>query len=59
MLLALVGRLDVITLWVTALLAIGLHVTGKVSKPQAYMAAAVIWIIGGLPGLFGALRAAG
>ena len=58
-LLALAARLDVVTLWVTVLLAIGLHVTGKVPKGQATMVAAVIWIIGALPGLFGALRAAG
>lgn len=55
--LALVGRLDVFTLWITVLLAIGLHVTGKVPKGQAYIVAAVIWIIGALPGLFNALRA--
>jgi hypothetical protein len=55
--LALVSRLDVFTLWVTALLAIGLQVTGKVGKVQAYTVAAVIWIIGALPGLFSALRA--
>jgi Yip1 domain len=57
-LLALAGRLDVFTLWITALLATGLHVTGKVPKGQAYIVAAVIWIIGALPGLFNALRAA-
>jgi Yip1 domain len=55
--LALVGRLDVFTLWITALLAIGLHITGKVPKAQAYIVGAVIWIIGALPGLFNALRA--
>jgi hypothetical protein len=55
--LALVSRLDVFTLWIAALLAIGLHVTGKVPKAQAYIVAAVIWIIGALPGLFNALRA--
>lgn len=55
--LALVSRLDVSTLWVTVLLAIGLHVTGKVGKAQAYIVAVVIWIIGALPGLFNALRA--
>jgi hypothetical protein len=55
--LALASRLDVFTLWVTVLLAIGLHVTGKVGKAQASIVAAVIWIIGALPGLFNALRA--
>ena len=54
---ALAGRLDLFTLWVTVLLAIGLHVTGKVPKAQAYVVATVIWIIGALPGLFSALRA--
>jgi hypothetical protein len=56
-LVALLVRLDVFTLWMTVLLAIGLHVTGKVPKGQAYIVAAVIWIIGALPGLFNALRA--
>ena len=56
--LQLVARLDVFTLWVTVLLAIGLHVTGKVPKSEAYIVAAVIWIIGALPSLFNALRAA-
>jgi hypothetical protein len=56
-LLALVGRLDFFTLWITVLLAIGLHVTGKVPKGQAYIVAAVIWIIGALEGVFFALRA--
>lgn len=58
-LLALLARLDLFTLWVTVLLAIGLHVTGKVPKTQAYAAAAVMWLLGALPGLFGALRAQG
>jgi hypothetical protein len=55
--LALASRLDLFTLWVTVLLAIGLQVTGKLGKAQAYIVAAVIWILGALPGLFNALRA--
>lgn len=55
-LLALVTRLDVFTLWQTALLAIGLQVTGKVAKSNAYLAAAIVWFIGALPGLLQALR---
>jgi hypothetical protein len=58
-LLAFLARLDLFTLWVTVLLGIGLHVTGKVPKAQAYAAAAAVWIVGALPGLFGALRAQG
>ena len=55
-LLALLTRVDVFTLWETALLAIGLSITGKVSKSNAYLAAAIVWFIGALPGLLGALR---
>lgn len=55
-LLALLTRVDVFTIWVTVLLAIGLHVTGKVPKAQAYMAAAIVWLIGALPGVLSALR---
>ena len=56
-LIALLTRVDVFTLWETALLAIGLHVTGKVSKSNAYLTAAIVWFIGALPGIIGALRA--
>jgi hypothetical protein len=55
-LLALLVRLDVFTLWETVLLAIGLYVTGKISKSNAYLAAAIVWLIGALPGVLGALR---
>lgn len=55
-LLALLARVDVFTIWVTVLLAIGLHVTGKVPKAQAYAAAAIVWLIGALPGVLPALR---
>jgi len=56
LLLALVGRLDLFTLWVTALLGIGLSVTGRISRGSAFLAAAIVWLVGALPGLFGALR---
>lgn len=55
-LMALVTRLDVFTIWETILLAIGLQITGKVSKQNSYIAAVIVWIIGALPGLLGALR---
>jgi hypothetical protein len=55
-LLALLGRVDVFTLWVTVLLAIGLAVTGRVSKAQAAIAAAVVWLVGALPTVLPALR---
>jgi hypothetical protein len=56
LLLAVIGRLDVITIWVTVLIAIGLAVTGKISRGKAALAAVVIWIIGALPSIAGALR---
>jgi hypothetical protein len=57
-LIALGARVDVFTIWVTVLLAIGLHVVGKIPKQQAYITAALTWVIGALPALFGALRSA-
>lgn len=50
-LLQLLGRLDLITIWVTVLLAIGLYVTGKVSKQSAAVFGILIWIVGSLPAL--------
>jgi hypothetical protein len=55
-LLALLLRVDVFTIWTTILLAIGLQVTGKVSKTNSYIAAAIVWLIGALPAVLGALR---
>ena len=55
-LLAILGRVDVFTIWVTVLLAIGLAVTGKISRGSAAIAAAVVWVAGALPGVMGALR---
>ena len=53
---ALASRVDLFTIWVTVLLGIGLYVVGKVSKQQAAIAAAVTWVVGALPVVFGALR---
>jgi hypothetical protein len=55
-LLALVGRLDLFTIWVTVLLAIGLAVTGNVSRGRAAIAAAIVWVLGALPLLLQAAR---
>jgi hypothetical protein len=43
------GRLDLITIWVTVLLAIGLVVTGKVTKGRAAIFGVIMWILGSLP----------
>jgi hypothetical protein len=56
---ALFLRADVFTLWITILLAIGLRVTGKVPMSKALIAAAIVWLVGGLPSLIGAMRMAG
>ena len=55
-LLALVGRVDVFTIWVTVLLAIGLSVTGRIPRSRAAVAAAIVWVCGAIPQLLGALR---
>lgn len=55
-LIGLASRVDLFTIWVTVLLAIGLHVVGKIPKQQAAIAAAITWVVGALPAVFGALR---
>ena len=55
---ALASRVDLFTIWITVLLAIGLHVVGKIPKQQAGIAAGITWLVGALPAVFGALRAA-
>lgn len=56
LLLAVVGRVDLITLWITALVAIGLCVTGRIPMKKAAIAAAIVWFVGGLPLIIPALR---
>jgi hypothetical protein len=55
-LLGLVGRIDLFTIWITVLIAIGIAVTGNVSRMRATIAAAVIWLLGALPSVATALR---
>ena len=57
LLLAVVGRLDLITMWITVLIAIGLSVTGRIPLGRAAIAAAIVWLVGGLPLILPALRA--
>jgi hypothetical protein len=45
----LLGRFDLFTLWVTVLLAVGLYVTGKVSKGNAAAFGVIMWILGSIP----------
>ena len=57
MLMALLLRLDVFTLWITFLLAVGIRVVGKVPMSKALTAAGIVWILGALPGVLGGLAA--
>jgi hypothetical protein len=55
--LAIIGRIDVFTIWVTILLAIGLSVTGNVPLRKAAYAAAGMWVFGAVLPVIGAIRA--
>jgi len=59
LLLAVLGRVDLFTLWVTVLMGIGLAVMGRIPKGRAFVAAALMWVIGAIPGIWGAVRAGG
>ena len=52
---ALLMRLDLFYIWSTILIAIGAQVIGRVPKAQSYVLAALVWVVGALPGLVGAL----
>ncbi|HVT40493.1 MAG TPA: YIP1 family protein [Gemmatimonadaceae bacterium] len=54
--LSLLGRVDLITLWVTVLLAIGLVYAGKVPRSKVVLAGVLMWVIGSLPAFWQALR---
>ncbi len=56
LLLAFVGRIDLITIWITVLVAIGLCVTGRIPLGKAAIAAAIVWLLGGLPLILPALQ---
>ena len=56
-LLTLMTRFDVVTIWVTILIGVGLYSAGKLTREKAIAAAVVIWVLGGLFPLWGALRA--
>ena len=58
-LVAIAARVDVFTIWVTVLLAIGLSVTGKIPRSRAAVAGAIVWILGGLYPLLNAIRSQG
>jgi hypothetical protein len=53
---AVAARFDLFTIWVTVLLGIGIYVVGRVNKQQAAIIATIVWVIGALPAVLGALR---
>lgn len=57
--LGLLGRVDLITLWVSFLILLGFERMGKLSRGQALGATLVVWLLGALPAVWGAFRAAG
>jgi hypothetical protein len=58
MLLAFLGRVDLFTLWVTVLVAVGLKQMTRITTGQAAAGAALVWLLGSLPALLQGLRAA-
>ena len=56
-LLALLGRVDLFTLWITVLVAVGLRVMAKVGTGHAVAAGALVWVLGALPTVLPALLA--
>ena len=54
---ALLGRFDVFILWGVVLLAIGAQVAGRGTRKQGWTTAIIVWVIGSLPAIWGALRA--
>lgn len=48
---ALIGHIDVFTIWTAVLIAIGVKVTGGATRNQAIGIAVVMWILGALPAL--------
>ncbi|MDP1889786.1 MAG: YIP1 family protein [Gemmatimonadaceae bacterium] len=51
-LLGLLGRIDLFTLWVTVLFAIGIGVVAKLPKDKVVMAGIMMWVFGALPSLW-------
>jgi hypothetical protein len=51
-LLGLAGRVDLFTIWVTALIAIGLSAVAKLPRDKAIAAGAIVWALGAIPALW-------
>jgi energy-converting hydrogenase Eha subunit A len=46
----------VFTIWVTALIAIGIKIMARATTAQAVGGAVLVWLVGALPALLQALR---
>jgi hypothetical protein len=55
--LAVATRFDLLTIWVTVLVGIAYASGGKLDRNKAIAAGVTLWVLGGLPALWGALRA--
>lgn len=55
----LAARVDVFTLWATALIAIGLQVVAKLPRGKAWTAAVLVWLIAAIPQLIGGMFGGG
>lgn len=53
---ALVGHIDVFTIWMAFLIYLGVLVITRTSKQTAATVAVIMWIIGALPALMGAMK---
>ena len=53
---AMVGHIDVFTIWTAVLMFIGLKVITRATNAQAATAAAVTWLVGMIPPVMGAMR---
>jgi hypothetical protein len=53
---AILGRVDLFTLWVTVLTGLGYMVTTKATRAQAMMIAVITWVVGALPQLYVVLK---
>lgn len=49
-------RFDLMTIWATVLIGVGYAAAGKLPKGKAATAAIVLWVLGSLPTILGALR---
>ena len=56
LMLGVLSRFSIGVIWATILIAIGLHIVGRIAKGRAYAAAIVLWILGTAFAVMGALR---